>query len=69
MSNVGRPAYLTVRKAAWILSVDPSTISRAVRLGTLRTVQRNSRRVIPASEVVRLLSEPINGATQDGGRQ
>ncbi|MGP4017597.1 helix-turn-helix domain-containing protein [Saccharopolyspora sp. 5N708] len=69
MSNAGRPAYFTVRKAAWILNVDRSTISRAIRLGTLRTVQRNGRLVIPTSEVVCLLSEPTYGATQDGGRQ
>ncbi|QIZ37872.1 helix-turn-helix domain-containing protein [Saccharopolyspora sp. ASAGF58] len=70
MSNVGRPAYFTVRKAAWLLSVDPSMISRAIRLGTLRTVQRNGRSLIPASELVRLLGEPTdNGATQAGGRQ
>ncbi|MCI2421834.1 helix-turn-helix domain-containing protein [Saccharopolyspora sp. K220] len=63
-------ANFTVRKAAWILNVDPSTVSRAIRLGTLRTVQRNGRPVIPASELVRLLSKPTdNGATQDGGRQ
>ncbi|MGW1681395.1 helix-turn-helix domain-containing protein [Saccharopolyspora sp. NPDC002376] len=62
-------ANFTVHKAAWILGVDPSTISRAIRLGTLRTVQRNGRRVIPASEVVRLLGEPTNSETQDGGRQ
>ncbi|WP_188989342.1 helix-turn-helix domain-containing protein [Saccharopolyspora thermophila] len=69
MSKNGRPVFLTVRKAAWILSVDPSTISRAIRLGTLRTARRNGRRVIPASEVVRLLSKPTDGAAQDGGRQ
>ncbi|MEV5540062.1 helix-turn-helix domain-containing protein [Saccharopolyspora shandongensis] len=70
MSNNGRPAYFAVRKAAWILNVEPSTISRAIRLGTLRTAQRNGRLAIPASEVVRLLNGPTdNGATQDGGRQ
>ncbi|MEU5847282.1 helix-turn-helix domain-containing protein [Saccharopolyspora shandongensis] len=63
-------ANFTVRKAARILNVDPSTISRAIRVGRLRTVQRNGRPVIPASEVVRLLGEPAdNGAAQDGGRQ
>ncbi|MER7010341.1 helix-turn-helix domain-containing protein [Saccharopolyspora sp. NPDC000359] len=69
MSKTGRPVFLTVRKAAWILSVDQSTISRAIRLGMLPTVQRNGRRVISANDVVRLLGEPINDAAQDGGRQ
>lgn len=70
MSNAERPAYFTVRKAAWILSVDSSMISRAIRLGTLRTAQRNGRPLIPASELVRLLGESTdNGVTQDGGRQ
>ncbi|MBB5157597.1 helix-turn-helix domain-containing protein [Saccharopolyspora phatthalungensis] len=66
VSNAGRPAYFTVRKAAWILNVEPSAISRAIRLGTVRTTQRNGRRVIPASELARLLGQPVE---QDGGRK
>lgn len=69
MSRSRRPVFLTVRRAAWLLHVDPSTISRAIRLGTLRTVRRSGRRVIPVSEVVRLLSEPTGSAPQNGGRQ
>jgi hypothetical protein len=32
ISNAGRPAYYTIREAAWILGVKPSTLSRAIRL-------------------------------------
>jgi excisionase family DNA binding protein len=63
MSNAGRPAYYTVRQAAWILGVKPSTVSRAIRLGTLRAVRRNGELVVPASALARLLGEP----TGDGG--
>jgi hypothetical protein len=43
----------SVRQAAWILGVSPSTISRSIRLGTLRL---NSRGEIPASALVKLLA-------------
>jgi excisionase family DNA binding protein len=43
MPNAGRPAYYTVRQAAGILGVKPSTVSRAIRLGTLRAVQRHGQ--------------------------
>lgn len=56
-SNAGRLAYYTVREAAWILGVEPSSISRAIRVGTLRAVRRRSRLVIPASALARLLGE------------
>jgi excisionase family DNA binding protein len=55
MSNAGRPAYYTVREAAWILGVKPSTVSRAIRLGTLRAVWRHGRLVVPARVLIRLL--------------
>ena len=63
MSNAGRPAYFTVREAAWILGVEPSTVARAIRVGTLRAVWRRGRLVVPASELARLLSEPTSGGT------
>lgn len=50
LSNAGRPAFYTTRKAAWILGVAPSTLHRAIRLGTLRSERRNGRGVIPASD-------------------
>jgi hypothetical protein len=42
----------SVRQVAWILGVSPTTISRSIRLGTLRL---NSRGGIPASALVKLL--------------
>ena len=63
MPDAGRPAYYTVRQAAWILGVTPSTVSRAIRLGTLRAVRRHGQLVVPATALIRLLTEP----TSDGG--
>ena len=62
-SNAGEPAYYTIREAAWILGVKPSTVSAAIRLGTLRAVRRRSRLMIPAYTLIRLLAQP----TADGG--
>jgi hypothetical protein len=58
MSSAGRPAYYAVREAAWLLGVAPSTVSRALRLGTLRAVRRHGQLVFPASALIRLLAEP-----------
>jgi excisionase family DNA binding protein len=59
ISNTGRPAYYTVREAAWILGVKPSTVSRAIRLGTLRAVRRHGRLVVPAGVLIRLLGAAL----------
>ncbi len=76
MSNAGRPAYYTVRQAAWILGVKPSSVSRAIRLGTLRAVRRHGQLVAPADALIQLLGEPTGNdlqtgctrsATRDGG--
>ncbi|HEX5348842.1 MAG TPA: helix-turn-helix domain-containing protein [Pseudonocardiaceae bacterium] len=64
MSGARPPAYYTVREAAWILGVTPSTVSRAIRLGTLRAVRRHGRLVVPASALTGLLTEPTR---DDGG--
>ncbi|MBV9729849.1 MAG: helix-turn-helix domain-containing protein [Pseudonocardiales bacterium] len=66
-SNAGSSAYYTVREAAGILGVKPSTVSAAIaiRLGTLRAVRRRSRLMVPASALTRLLAEP----TIDGGKE
>jgi hypothetical protein len=50
----------SVRTAAWILGVEPSVISRSIRIGALRTAGRRGRRVVPASVLVRLLGEPVD---------
>ncbi|MGH3869088.1 MAG: helix-turn-helix domain-containing protein [Pseudonocardiaceae bacterium] len=57
-SHAGSPAYHTVRDAAWMLGVTPSTVSAAIRLGTLRAIRRRSRLMVPASALTRLLTEP-----------
>ena len=57
-ANAGRPAYYTVRQAAWILGVKPPTVSRAIRLGTLRTVWRHGQPLIPAHALI-----PLFGAS------
>jgi excisionase family DNA binding protein len=64
-SNTAEPAYYTIREAAWILGVKPSTVSAAIRLGTLRAVRRRSRLMVPASALSRLLAQP----TADGGEE
>jgi excisionase family DNA binding protein len=51
-------AYYTVREAAWILGVTPSTLSRAIRRRTLGAVWRHGRLVVPANALTRLLAEP-----------
>jgi len=63
VSNDRPQAFYTVREAAWVLGVQPSTIWRAIRIGTLPTVRRRSRQVIPAHVVARLLPP----ATENGG--
>ncbi|MGH3833866.1 MAG: helix-turn-helix domain-containing protein [Pseudonocardiaceae bacterium] len=65
MPNAGRPAYYTVREAAWMLGVTPATASRAIRLGALRAVWRHGRLVVPATALLRPLGEP----TGDGGSE
>jgi excisionase family DNA binding protein len=67
MSNAGRPAYYTVREAAWILGVEPSTVSRAIRVGAVRAMWRRGRLVVPASELARLLSAPTDNEPTSGG--
>ncbi|MBW4717886.1 helix-turn-helix domain-containing protein [Saccharothrix obliqua] len=53
----------TVRQAAWLLGVDPATVHRAIRVGTLPLVRRRGRYVIPAHALVRLLVAPRTGGT------
>ncbi|MGQ0716907.1 MAG: helix-turn-helix domain-containing protein [Pseudonocardiales bacterium] len=66
MPNAGRPAYYTVREAAWILGVKPSTVSRAIRLGTLRAVRRHGRLVVHATALIRLLGGATGNDPQTG---
>lgn len=61
MSSAGRPAYYSIRRAAWLLSVEQCQISRAIRIGSLRAVRRRSQLVVPACEVARLLGSGVSG--------
>ncbi|WP_246109998.1 helix-turn-helix domain-containing protein [Saccharopolyspora dendranthemae] len=67
MPKNGRRDFCSVRRAAWILNLHPSAISRAVRVGELRAEPRNGRLVIPESELTRLLAGAA--VAQDGGRK
>jgi excisionase family DNA binding protein len=67
MPNAGRPAYYTVHQAAAILGVEPSHISRAIRLRTLRAVRQRGRLLVPASALTALLGTPVNDSQPSGG--
>ncbi|RRO20006.1 helix-turn-helix domain-containing protein [Saccharopolyspora rhizosphaerae] len=67
MSKSGRRDFYSLRRAAWILNLHPSSISRAIRVGELRAERRNGRLAIPASELTRLLAG--TAAYQGGGRK
>lgn len=64
--DAGRPAYYSIRKAAWILGVEQSRVSRAIRLGTLRAVRRQGRLVVPAGALMRVLGACEDRATLRG---
>jgi excisionase family DNA binding protein len=62
MPNAGPPAFYTVREAAKIVRVDPSTLYRAIREGVFPAVRVRTRYVVPAAALDRLISE----ATESG---
>lgn len=43
------PYLLTISEVAWLLGVDTDHISRAIRVGTLPTVRRRRRLLVPAN--------------------
>lgn len=53
-----RSAAYTIRQTASILGVEPSAVSRAIRVGSLRAVRQRGRLVVPARSLVRLLGQP-----------
>ncbi|WP_086828992.1 hypothetical protein [Allokutzneria sp. NRRL B-24872] len=55
--------HYSVRETAWLLGVAPSTVSRAVRLGTVLAIRRRGQLVVPAAVLARLLGEPSSGGT------
>lgn len=63
-----RSTFYSVRQAACILCVEPSVVSRAIRIGALRAAWRNGRPAVPAGELLRLLGQPCSdGARTSGG--
>lgn len=55
------PGYFSIRETAWILGISKSEVSRMIRLGTLPTMRRRSRLVVPAYALARLLPSPDEG--------
>jgi excisionase family DNA binding protein len=64
LPNAGPPAFYTVREAARILRVDPSTLYRAIREDAFPAVQVRTRYIVPAAVLNKLIAE----AEQFGGR-
>ena len=67
MSDAGRPAYYTISETAWILGVEPSRVSRLIRVGTLHGVPRNGRVMVPSTALTGLLGEPVDKGSASGG--
>lgn len=63
MPNAGPPAFYTVREAAQILRVDPSTLYRAIREDAFPAVKVRSRYVVPTAALDKLIAE----AAESGG--
>lgn len=63
--DAGRPAYYTVRQTAWILGVNPSAVSAAIRRGTLRVVWRHGQPLVPALALILLLEGSTGNNPQD----
>lgn len=58
MPNAGKgPAFYTVREAARMLRIGPSTLYRAIREGDFPAVRVRSRYVVPAIALDNLLAE------------
>jgi excisionase family DNA binding protein len=69
MSNAGSPAFYTVREAARILRVNPSTLYRAIREDAFPAVRIRSRYVVPAAALDRLIAEAsLTGGCIDPAR-
>lgn len=63
MPNAGPPAFYTVREAARILRVDPSTLYRAIREDAFPAIRVRTRYVVPAAALNKLIEE----AAESGG--
>ena len=64
-----KAAFYTVREAARILRVDPSTLYRAIREDGFPAVRIRTRYVVPAAALDRLIAEAAeSGGLVDPGR-
>jgi len=63
MPENAKPAFYTVREAARILRVAPSTLYRVIRDGEFPAVRLRTRYVVPAIALERLLEQ----AAETGG--
>jgi excisionase family DNA binding protein len=63
MPCAGPPAFYTVREAAQILRVNPSTLYRAIREDAFPAVRVRTRYVVPAAALDKLITE----AAESGG--
>jgi excisionase family DNA binding protein len=63
MPNAGPPAFFTVREAARILRIDPSTLYRAIREEAFPAVRIRTRYVVPAAALEQLIAD----AARSGG--
>ncbi|MGH3628325.1 MAG: helix-turn-helix domain-containing protein [Sciscionella sp.] len=57
MPNAGPPAFYTVREAARLLRVDPSTLYRAIREDAFPAVRIRTRYIVPAATLDQLITE------------
>ena len=68
-TNNYRPAFYTVREAAKVLRVGPSTLYRIIREGDFPAVRLRSRYVVPTAALDRLLAEAeATGSVVDPAR-
>ena len=67
MSSAGRPTYYTIREAAWILGVEPDSVARLIRVGTLRATRRRGQLVIPVGALRALLGTVVDDGPESGG--
>lgn len=69
MPNDRQQTFYTIREVALILSVEPSRVSHAVRVGSLRAVMRRGRLMIPADSLMQALDGPTDHESTTGDDQ
>ncbi len=61
MTTSDRPAFYTVREAAALLRVGPSTLYRSIRENSFPAVRLRTRYVVPSKVIDQLIEEVVNG--------